>query len=126
MKKVYSFKKEILFKNNIYEILSMAIDKQNNLDDHAIKGQFKINGEYLIKENEQDEFNIELPYLNYIEDNYEVSKAKADIDDFYYEVKDNNRLILNIDIVIDGLEEIDIPEEKIVKEENNSEKRFLG
>lgn len=103
MKKVYSLKKEILFKNNIYDILSIAIDKKFNLDGYAIKGQFKINGEYLIRENEHDEFDIDLPYLNYIEDIYDVSKIKVDIDDFYYEIKDSNKLVISIDIAVDGL-----------------------
>ncbi len=105
MKKVYSLKKDILFKNNIYEILSIAVDKKFNIDGYAIKGLFKINGDYLIRENERDDFDIEIPYLNYIEDNYDVEKIKVDIDDFYYEVKDSNHLIVNIDILVDGLEE---------------------
>ena len=104
MKKIYSFKKEILFNNNIYDVLSIAIDKKITIDEYAIKGKFNINGEYLIKENEKDEFNIEIPYLNYIEDDYDVSKAKIDIDDFYYEIKDSNKLVINIDISVDGLE----------------------
>lgn len=112
MKKIYSFKKEILFKNNIYEILSIAIDKKFTLDGYAVKGQFRINGEYLIKENESDTFDIEIPYLNYIEDNYDVSKIKVDIDDFYYEIKDSNHLIINIDVAIDGLEEKELVNEE--------------
>lgn len=105
MKKVYSFKKEILFKNNIYDIVSIALDKKFSLDEYELKGLFKINGEYLIKENEKDEFNIDIPYLNYIEDTYDVSNIKVDIDDFYYEIKDSNKLVINIDILVEGLEE---------------------
>ncbi len=105
MKKVYSFKKEILFKNNIYEILSIAIDKNLAITDGAIKGEFILNGSYLIREAEQDEFNITIPYLNYLEDEYDLTQAMVDIDDFYYEVKDSNYLVINVDISVDGLEE---------------------
>lgn len=105
MKKIYSLKKEILFKNNIYDIVSIALDKKFSLDEYELKGLFKINGEYLIKENEKDEFNIDIPYLNYIEDTYDVSNIKVDIDDFYYEIKDSNKLVINIDILVEGLEE---------------------
>lgn len=105
MKKVYPLKKEILFKNNIYDILSIAIDKKFSLDGYAIKGQFKINGEYLIRENEHDEFDIDLPYLNYVDDSYDISKIKVDIDDFYYEIKDSNKLVISIEIAVDGLVE---------------------
>ena len=107
MKKVYSFKKEVLFNNNIYDVLSIAIDKKLSIDGYAIKGKFNINGEYLIKENEKDKFDIEIPYLNYIEDDYDISKVKIDIDDFYYEIKDSNKLVINIDISVDGLELIE-------------------
>lgn len=108
MKKVYSLRKEIIFKNNIYDILSIAIDKKFSLDGYAVKGQFLISGEYLIREHEKDVFDIDLPYLNYIEDNYDVSKIRVDIDDFYYEIKDSNKLVINIDIVVDGLVEKEI------------------
>lgn len=108
MKKIYPFKKEILFKNNIYEILSIAIDKKFSIDGYALKGQFKINGEYLVKENEKDNFDINISYLNYIEDIYDISQIKVDIDDFYYEIKDSNCLVVNIDVAVDGLEEKEI------------------
>ena len=105
MKKVYTFKKDILFKNNIYEILSIALDKTFSVDGYTIRGEFNISGDYLIKESEQDTFNINIPYLNYIEDVYDVSNITVDIDDFYYDVKDDNRLCVNIDVLVDGLEE---------------------
>ena len=107
MKKIYSLKKEVVFKTNIYDILSIALDKKFSIDGYAIKGQFIINGEYLIRENESDDFNIDIPYLNYIEDTYDISKIKIDVDDFYYEIKDSNKLVINIDIVVDGLEEVE-------------------
>ena len=105
MRKIYSLKKDILFKNNIYDILSIALDKKISIEDYSIKGIFNISGEYLVRENEKDEFNIEIPYLNYIEDDYDVSNIKIDVDDFYYEIKDSNVLVINIDIVVDGLKE---------------------
>lgn len=105
MNKVYTFKKDILFKNNIYEILSIALDKTFSVDGYTIRGEFNISGDYLIKESEQDTFNINIPYLNYIEDVYDVSNITVDIDDFYYDVKDDNRLCVNIDVLVDGLEE---------------------
>ena len=39
MKKIYSLKKEIIFKNNIYDILSITIDKKFSLYEYALKGQ---------------------------------------------------------------------------------------
>ena len=117
MRKIYSLKKDILFKNNIYDILSIALDKKINIEEYSIKGIFNISGEYLVKENEKDDFDIEIPYLNYIEDDYDISNIKIDVDDFYYEIKDSNILVINIDIGVDGLEEkercIDITDDEI-------------
>lgn len=133
MKKIYTYKKEVIFNNNIYDILSIAIDKKFSLDGYAIKGKFRINGQYLINENEKDDFDYTLDYLNYIEDNYDISKIKIDIDDFYYEIKDSCKLVINIDIVVDGLEEkercidatIDEIDEYSIETDNNVVKDFI-
>lgn len=133
MKKIYTYKKEVIFNNNIYDILSIAIDKKFSLDGYAIKGKFRINGQYLINENEKDDFDYTLDYLNYIEDNYDISKIKVDIDDFYYEIKDSSKLVINIDIVVDGLEEkercidatIEEGDEYNIETDNNVVKDFI-
>jgi len=106
MKKIYSYKKEIIFKTNIYDIISIALDKKFSIEDNSIKGVFQINGEYLINEKEREEFNYQLPYVNYIDDNYDISNINIDIDDFYYEIKDSTILVINIDIKVDGIEEV--------------------
>ncbi len=121
MEKIYSFKKEIIFKTNIYDILSIAIDKKFNIDGYAIKGKFKINGEYLINEQEKEVFDIDIPYLNYIEDTYDISNIKVDIDDFYYEVKDSTKLVINIDIKVSNLEERCIDSDEPVDDEYDIE-----
>lgn len=133
MKKIYNYKKEEIFNNNIYDIISIAIDKKFSLDGYAIKGKFRINGQYLINENEKDDFDFTLDYLNYIEDNYDISNIKIDIDDFYYEIKDSSRLVINIDIVVDGLEEIERcidatieeDDEYNIESDNNIVKEFI-
>lgn len=117
MKKIYTLKKEILFTNNIYEITSMSLDKKIVLDEYAIKGEFHLNGDYLIREKEKDTFDITIPYLNYIEDIYDISNIKIDVDDFYYEVKDSNKLVITIEILVDNLEEL---ERDVYDIDNNS------
>ena len=118
-----SFKKEVLFKNNIYDVVSIAIDKKFSIDEYAIKGRFNINGEYLINEKEKDTFDIEIPYLNYVEDDFDVSNISVDIDDFYYEIKDSNKLVINIDIIVKGLVEKErcIDDTKSVEDEYDIE-----
>ena len=135
MKKIYNYKKEILFKTNIYDILSIALDKKFSVEDQSIKGIFQINGEYLVDDKTREEFDYQLSYLNYIDDNYDISKIKVDIDDFYYEVKDSSMLVINIDIVVDGIEEkercIDTTDEMFIKkeeiiEENSTKENYVS
>ena len=106
MNKIYSFKEEIIFKTNIYDIISIALDKKFSIEGNNIKGIFQINGEYLINDKEREVFNYQLPYINYIDDIYDISKINIDIDDFYYEIKDSNILVINIDLKVDGIEEV--------------------
>ena len=65
MKKIYNYKKEEIFNNNIYDILSIAIDKKFSLDGYAIKGKFRINGQYLINENENNLDCVSLYFERY-------------------------------------------------------------
>ena len=106
MEKIYSYKKEIIFKTNIYDIISIALDKKFTCEDNSIKGIFRVSGEYLINEKEKEVFSYDLPYINYIDDDYDISNINIDIDDFYYEIKDSTILVVNIDIKVEGIEEV--------------------
>ena len=66
-------------------------------------------------------FYIDIPYLNYIEDTYDISNIKVDIDDFYYEVKDSTKLVINIDIKVSNLEERCIDSDEPVDDEYDIE-----
>ena len=107
MKKTVSFKKEIIFKTNISEILSIALDKELNLDKNYLKGNFKVYGEYL-NYDEKIPFEFEIPYVNYLDECYNISDASVDVSDFYYEVINNKILSVNIELTIDNIEEREV------------------
>lgn len=109
MKKIIPFKKEVLFKTNVSEILSIALDKELNVSDNQIKGSFRLYGEYNDFEDNKP-FNIEIPYSSYLDEPYNTKNATIDIDDFYYEILDDKKLVINIDIKVDNLEEADLLE----------------
>lgn len=109
MKKIIPFKKEVLFKTNINEILSIALDKEFKVSNNEIRGTFKVYGEY----NDFDSvkpFEFEIPYSSYLDDNLSLANAKLDIDDFYYEISQDKKLIINIDISLDNVEPIPLIE----------------
>lgn len=120
MKKVISFKKELPFKTNISEISSISLEhtikeKENDL----ISGIFYVSGEYKMTETSinKESFNFEIPFDIALDSRYDTSKIKFDIDDFYYEIINADTLKVNIDVYVDGLNEIK-EEERCIEDEN--------
>lgn len=118
MKKVISFKKELPFKTNISEISSISLEhtikeKENDL----ISGIFYVSGEYKMTETSinKESFNFEIPFDIALDSRYDTSKIRLDIDDFYYEIINTDTLKVNIDVYVDGLNEI--KEERCIEEE---------
>ena len=103
MKEIIPFKKEVIFKTNIDEITSISLENTLNIKDDALCGEFIISGEYKITD-EVNPFEIKLPISINIDD-YDTKDTTIDIDDFYYEVKDNNVLFVSIDILLNNLKE---------------------
>lgn len=118
MKIIIPFKKEVVFKDNISEITSISLEHQLNLTDYLVKGNFLITGEYKVSNASTTvlPFNLDLPIALSIEDRYDTNKAICDIDDFYYEIVNDRKLVISIDVSVDKLSEKEIPEaNKIVE-----------
>lgn len=126
MKKIIPFKKEIMFKTNVSEIVSISLE--NNLHkgkDNLITGNFIISGDYKIADVSvnTEKFSFELPFDINIDEKYILDNIVLDIDDFYYEIVNNKVMEVNIDVLIDKLEEkkllddADIVERCIEKED---------
>ena len=113
MKNIIPFKKDIIFKTNISEVTSISLENSLNLKGDIIKGEFIVSGEYKISDKSEsvDPFNLNLPFEIVIDEKYDTSKATIDIDDFYYEIVNDNILRIAIDVLIDKLEEKPLIEE---------------
>ena len=107
MKNIIPFKKDVIFKTNISEITSISLENTLSINEDLLSGEFIINGEYKVsdKSNTVEPFEIRLPFEIAIDERYETKKALIDIDDFYYEIKNNNVLVISIDVLLDKLEE---------------------
>ena len=107
MKNIIPFKKDVIFKTKLGEITSISLENTLNLIDGVISGDFIISGEYKEDLDSQDNtpFNLELPFKSVVDDRFDTEKAIVDIDDFYYEITDNNTLSISIDVLVDRLEE---------------------
>ena len=124
MKKIIPFQKEIAFKTNVSEITSIALEHTLHIEEHnVITGEFLISGDYRIADTSVNTeiFSYQLPFDISMDEHYILDKVQVDIDDFYYEVVNNNLLLIHIDVAVDRLEErlivetVAPTEEKIVE-----------
>ena len=131
MKKIIPFKKKLNFDTNVSEITSISLENTLGVKENIISGELIINGTYKITESsiKIDNFEFKIPVDIDIDDKYKIEDIIIDIDDFYYEIINNNILEVNIDIKIDNLTEKEqinnIIEESIKDKIENENKRCI-
>ena len=126
MKKIVSFKKELTFKTKVCEITSISLEHIiKKKDEDIVSGEFLINGEYKMTEGSinREKYEFILPFDLALNSNYDIDSVKLDIDNFYYEILNNEILKVNIDLLIEAEELEYIPETiKELPKENIFEK----
>lgn len=122
MKKVIPFKKDIEFNTDIFEINSISLEHNLKPDNNQITGDFIISGDY--KDNDialnNEPFIFNLPVTIDL-DNYDLSDVKIEIKDFNYDLISNNKLEVDIKLIIDDLKEIEIIDNIPIIEEYKEE-----
>lgn len=121
MKQIVPFKKDLLFKTKVSEITSISLEREiDTSEEGVITGVFHITGDYKMNEGSinRDDFSFDLPFDISLDPRYDMSSVKADIEDFYYDIINNDTLKVNIDLFIEAeyLEEEPVMEEKVVEE----------
>ena len=130
MKKIISFKKELMFKTKVCEITSISLEHViNKKDDDVVSGEFFINGEYKMTEGSinRESYDFKLPFDIALNSNYDVDSVKLDIDNFYYEILNSEILRVNIELLIEAEEKEYIPEpvRELPKEELVDDEDFF-
>ena len=113
MKKIIPFTKDIKFNTKIYEITSISLENTLSLkSNNIIDGEFIISGDYKINDSSinTEPFIYGLPFDINLDTKYDTNKLIIDIDDFKYEIINEEILKVNIDVLLDNIE---IIEEKI-------------
>ena len=121
MKKTISFEKKIEFPSMIGEITSISLEHNLQfVDSYNIEGNFIISGTYKLTEASriEESFSYELPSEIILSEKLDLNTSKIEIEDFYYEIENDDTLICYIEIKVEGVEEIE------VKEEIECEKEF--
>ncbi len=116
MKQIVPFNKEITFKTMISKITSISLEHTLELKDKdTIEGDFIVSGTYKMTDASQidEDFSYKIPIEITIDSKYDTSNISLEIDDFVYEVIDEEKLLLKIDLCIDNLELVDTDKEDI-------------
>ena len=107
MKQIIPFKKELLFKTKINEITSISLEHTLSLKkDDEITGEFIIAGDYKMTTSSinREKFKFNIPFDIELNSKYDKDSITIDIDNFYYEIINNESLKINIDVYIEGNE----------------------
>ena len=122
MRKTISLQKELTFPTMIGEISSIALDnKLKFINSTRIEGDLIVSGTYKMTEASRitEDFNYSIPTEIELTESLELETAAIDIDDFTYEVVDEDVLLCKIELLVEGVEEIDSldePEKEMIEE----------
>lgn len=110
MKKIININKEIVFPSMIGEITAISLDHELEfVDDFDINGKLFLSGKYKLTEASriEEDFSYDIPVEIVLTDFIDKDTSKIDISDFSYDVVDNNKLVCDVEITIEGLEVIE-------------------
>ncbi len=124
MKKIISFEKKLEFPSMVGEITSISLDHTLEFKSPTtIEGAFLITGTYKLTEASciEDAFNFKIPTEIFLTENIDITTGKIEVDDFYYEIENEENLICYIDVLVEGLEEVLIEEPPLEEVEREIE-----
>ena len=111
MKEIVSFSKEIDFKGMVNKITKISLEHTLIAnEDNTIKGDFIVQGSYKMTSASiiDNDFSYKIPVSIEMNSNYDLSNVVIDIDNFTYEIIDEEKLKVYIDVLIDNLIKKDI------------------
>jgi len=134
------FTKDIEFEKKLHEITSISLEHEINIEDNSLNGNFIITGDFKSHEVSvnKEPFSYVLPFVIDLTEDIDTDTLEFMIDDFTYEVIENNILRVNIEFnVIASKKEIveeepkeelfrdasELLEEPIVEEVKNDDER---
>ena len=117
MNLIIPFTKDIKFNSSIAEITSISLEHDYTINDGEILGNFTISGDYKSHEVSvnKEHFEYVLPFSVELTTRIDRDSVDFNIEDFTYEIKNNDTLEVKIEYSVNALEE---------KEEINKEPLF--
>lgn len=125
--KIVPFVKDIKFNTKLSEITSISLEHDLKLEDLSVAGEFNISGNYKINDISinKEEFNFKVPVYISLDEKYDSSKVTIDIDNFFYEIINDEVLRVHIDVSLDNLEIIKEDVKPIIEEVNKKKEEII-
>ena len=127
MKQIVTLEKEIAFKTMVGEISSISLEPDLSfINDSEIEGNLIISGTYKMTEAStiEEDFNYKVPVEIMLTTSLEEETRGVDINNFTYAIVNEEALQINVELIIEGLEKVEIEEES--EEDDNSDVRDVS
>lgn len=104
MSEAFVVERDFLFKDSIFEITSISVEHDEDINGSNLEGDFIISGDYRLHEisiNKED-FIFKLPFTHEIRSNVNLDTVNLEITDFTYELNNNDELHVHIEYIVSG------------------------
>lgn len=111
MKKTVSFEKRIDFPTMIGEVCAISLeDNLKFVDESNIEGNLELIGKYKLTEASrlEEDFEYKIPIEIALTEKLDLDTASVKINDFYYEIENDDIMVCHIELCVEGLEIIDV------------------
>lgn|SRR5574344_1505587 len=104
MKSIIPYEKEIKFDTKIAEVTSISLEHEDKISSSEISGDFIISGEYKIHSISvnKESFKYRLPFSIELSDKIIRDSIKYDINDFTYDLKSPDILVVKIEVILEA------------------------
>ena len=119
MSEAFVVERDFLFKDSIFEITSISVEHDEDINGSNLEGDFIISGDYRLHEisiNKED-FSFKLPFTHEIRSNVNLDTVNLEITDFTYELNNNDELHVHIEYIVSSEQSlIEFADEKDLNE----------
>ena len=123
MRQIITLEKEIAFKTMIGEVNSISLEPDLSfINDSEIEGNLVISGTYKMTEAStiEEDFSYKIPVEIMLTTSLEEKTRKVDINNFTYEVVNEESLSITVELLIEGREKIELEEEGVSDVRDNT------
>ena len=123
MRQIITLEKEIAFKTMVGEVSSISLEPDLTfINDSEIEGNLVISGTYKMTEAStiEEDFSYKIPVEIMLTTSLEEKTRKVDINNFTYEVVNEESLSITVELLIEGREKIELEEEGVSDVRDNT------